>query len=71
MMVASGKVFTRASLLAAIGENFGPNARFVTCSAQNMTAAQLIDFLAVRQKFAAVGDGFVPDLGQICTHEHD
>lgn len=70
MMLASGAVYTRASLLAAIGEKFGATARFFTCSAGNLTAAQLIDFLAERGKFAAVSGGFVLDRDKVCQHDH-
>ena len=68
MMVESGATFTRASLQDAITARFGADARFYTCSAENMTAAALIDFLEQRGKFVPKNDGFstVPD--KICGH---
>jgi len=68
MMVESGDAFTRVSLQAAIHARFGSDARFRTCSAENMTAAVLIAFLQQRGKFAPKNNGFstVPD--KICNH---
>ena len=66
MMAASGQAYTRESLRAAIVERFGPEARFYTCSAESMTADQLITFLQSRGKFHAVVDGFTTDRAAIC-----
>ncbi|RME68485.1 MAG: DUF2492 family protein [Verrucomicrobia bacterium] len=71
MMVASGRVWTVDTLLAAIRERFGPDARFHTCSAENLTAEQLIAFLQERGKFMPAGegeDGFVFNTGRACNH---
>lgn len=46
MMIASGERYTRQSLVAAIIARFGDKARFHTCSAAQMTAAELVAFLA-------------------------
>jgi probable metal-binding protein len=67
MMAASGRVYTRESLRAAIDERFGAEARFYTCSAESMTADQLITFLQRRGKFHPVGDGFATDRAAICN----
>ena len=41
-MILSSKVaFTQRSLIEAIHQRFGEEARFHTCSAENMTAAEL------------------------------
>ena len=37
--------YTEEGLLKAIIEQFGPDERFYTCSAENLTAQGLIDFL--------------------------
>ena len=58
MMVESGEAFTRASLQTAILARFGTDTRFYTCSADNMTAAALIDFLEQRGKFISKDNGF-------------
>jgi probable metal-binding protein len=70
MMAESGKQFTRASLKAAIDEKFGADARFHTCSAQDMTAEQLIDFLDARGKFTGQAESFTADTEKVCNHEH-
>ncbi len=45
MMLASGESRTVASLEAAIRRRFGEEARFHTCSAENLSAAELVAFL--------------------------
>lgn len=44
MMLASGESWTVASLEAAIRRRFGEEARFHTCSAENLSAAELVAF---------------------------
>jgi len=68
MMVQSGKHYTRASLIEDIEQNFGKEATFYTCSAFNMTAAELIDFLDSRGKILTMQDGFITDPDKICNH---
>ena len=68
MMVASGKSYTRESLDAEIIEKFGPDAQFHTCSVENMTAKELVDFLEARDKFITAGEGFSTDPDKICDH---
>jgi probable metal-binding protein len=68
MMLASAAVYTRDSLREAIIAKFGPDARFHTCSAENMNAATLIDFLAERGKFTEQPGGFSLDPGKVCQH---
>lgn len=69
MMIASGKTYTKDSLRTAIVRQFGDEARFHTCSAENMTPDQLIDFLNARGKFLVQEDGFKTDASKICNHE--
>lgn len=68
MMVASDAVYTKETLRTAIVEKFGEEARYFTCSADGMTAAELIEFLDARGKFQAVPGGFRTDAGRICQH---
>ena len=68
MMIDSGKVFTYDSLKKEIYENFGEQARFHTCSAQDMDADGIIQFLEGRGKFLSVGDSFQTDPSTICNH---
>ena len=68
MMVELDRSFTRESLRAAINDRFGTTARFFTCSAQDMTADQLMDFLADRGKFVERDSGFSTQADRICQH---
>jgi len=68
MMIESGEQYTEASLIAAITARFGDEARFHTCSASEMTAAQLVAFLAARGKFIPLEAGFSTHESKICRH---
>jgi probable metal-binding protein len=68
MMLASQALYTRESLQEAMIAKFGPDARYHTCSAENMNAATLIDFLAKRGKFTEQPGGFTLDPGKVCQH---
>jgi len=68
MMVDSSEPFTRATLKAAIDNRFGTDARFFTCSAENLTADELIAFLAQRGKFIDTDGGFTTAQEKICQH---
>lgn len=68
MMIASGATYTRASLVAAMQARFGPDARYHTCSADDMEAAQLVDFLAARGKFRGTEEGFTVAVERVCQH---
>jgi probable metal-binding protein len=60
--------FSKESLKEAIIARFGADTRFHTCSAQGMTAEQLIDFLAAKEKFVETGSGFNTQAEKICNH---
>ncbi|MDI1248905.1 MAG: YecH family protein [Lacunisphaera sp.] len=68
MMLASQEVYTRDSLRTAMSAKFGSDARYRACSAENMNAATLIDFLAKRGKFTEQPGGFTLDPGKVCQH---
>ena len=68
LMIASGAPYTRATLAVAIREKFGPDARFHTCSAEGMSAEQLIEFLAARGKFIGDDTGFTVATERVCQH---
>lgn len=68
MMMASKGTFTKETLERAIIEKFGTDARFHTCSAENMTAKEVIVFLKGRKKFVGPDEGFSTDPGKICDH---
>ncbi len=67
-LTASGRRFTRDSMVAFIRAEFGPEARFHTCSADGMDAAELVAFLAARGKFAGDETGFAPNPSRVCRH---
>ncbi|HHV5479469.1 TPA: YecH family metal-binding protein [Klebsiella pneumoniae] len=63
MMLASGESWT-----AAIRRRFGEEARFHTCSAENLSAAELVAFLEKKGKFIAREEGFTIAENKICRH---
>jgi len=60
------RAFTRNSLQEEIAERFGEDARFHTCSSQDMRAGELIEFLETRNKFRPVEGGSRVDRDEIC-----
>ncbi|MEN0615910.1 YecH family metal-binding protein [Klebsiella indica] len=68
MMLASGEPYTAASLEAAITARFGTEARFHTCSAEGLSAAELVAFLQKKGKFIARENGFNTHESKICHH---
>ncbi|MGK9175478.1 YecH family protein [Yokenella regensburgei] len=68
MMLDSVEPYTEKSLVAAILARFGNEARFYTCSASDMTAAELVAFLALRGKFIPAETGFSTHISKICNH---
>ena len=59
---------TRATLLAAVKERFGEDARFHTCSAEGMTATELLEFLDARGKLQACDGHLERTPGSACDH---
>ncbi|EMJ4789213.1 YecH family metal-binding protein [Klebsiella oxytoca] len=68
MMIDSGETYTVATLEAAIAARFGKEARFHTCSAENLSAAELVAFLQKKGKFIAAEEGFNTHESKICRH---
>ncbi len=68
MMLASGKTYTRETLVADILARFGAEARFYTCSAENLTALQLVEFLDARGKLLRREGGFQTSKDVRCQH---
>lgn len=68
MMLNSDVGYSEKSLEQAIIAKFGGEARFHTCSAQGMTAMELVLFLAERGKFIPQQDGFTTNESKICRH---
>jgi probable metal-binding protein len=68
MMLQSGKTYTRTSLLADIISAFGEQARFFTCSADNLSPEGIIDFLQAKGKFVPDEEGFRTSPDLMCRH---
>ncbi len=68
MILSAGRPFTRLGLVAEIGEKFGVDARFHTCSAEDMTAADLVEFLMAKGKFHIAEEGMTIDASKVCQH---
>jgi probable metal-binding protein len=68
MMLQSGKLYTRDSLLKDIVTKFGPDSRFHTCSAENLTPEGIIDFLQAKGKFVPCEEGFQTSADLMCKH---
>lgn len=61
--------YSEASLIQAIKDKFGNDARFHTCSAQGMSAEELVTFLKDKRKFMPVNEeSFTVDSDKICNH---
>jgi len=64
-----GHNYTEKSLLEAIIERFGADECFYTCSAENLTAQGLIDFLKEHGKFKPLDGGFTVDTTKVCKND--
>lgn len=67
----NGNNYTESSLLEAIHQKFGTDAKFHTCSKSNMNAEQLIAFLKAKGKFkpsVSTETEFTVDNKKICNH---
>ncbi len=69
-MMEGNSYSTKQELVNAITERFGTDEKFYTCSAENLTAAELVDFLECRGKFmpATEIDSFTVDTTKVCNH---
>jgi probable metal-binding protein len=67
-MLASKRTYTIQTLAADIIAKFGSDARFYTCSAENMTAEELIAFLESRGKLLRRDGGFQTSIDVMCQH---
>lgn len=67
-MMEGNSYDTKEDLVKAIIAHFGADELFHTCSADGMTASELVDFLAERGKFMPASAGFTVDSSKICNH---
>ena len=59
----------KASLVEAIINKFGSEEQFYTCSAEGLSASELVDFLSERGKFIPADDqAFTVNTEKICKH---
>lgn len=56
------------NLADAVSRQFGQDARFFTCSAENMSLGELLSFLADRGKIELRGDLVFPGGSKPCEH---
>ncbi len=68
MMISSQQAYTKQSLCAAILQKYGEHVRFHTCSKDNMTAQELVEFLAAKGKFIDTESGFTTAADKMCNH---
>jgi len=68
MIQGAGRPFTRSGLVGAIGERFGAAARFHTCSAEGLSAEELVEFLMAKGKFFVAEEGMTLDPSKVCQH---
>jgi probable metal-binding protein len=66
MMLASGKAYTQAGLVADIPATFGAEARFQTCSAAGLTAEELVAFLEAKGKLVPRAGGLQTSADLMC-----
>lgn len=68
-MMEGNAYASKQELIEAIQARFGKDERYYTCSATDMTAAELVDFLSAKGKFMPVQtDNFTVDVSKICNH---
>ncbi|NEQ99806.1 MAG: YecH family protein [Cyanothece sp. SIO2G6] len=68
MMLEHGQSYTKETLRTAIVDRFGAETRFHTCSAEDLTASELVEFLAQQGKFVETVAGFTTAPEKICDH---
>lgn len=69
MMIAADKPYSRETLRAEIIQRYGEDARFYTCSASDLDADGLIDFLEAHGKFAGADSSFRVDPSKRCADD--
>ena len=67
-IIEQGDGLSRAALAAAVIAHFGVQARFHTCSAQDLSAEQLIDLLTSKGKLVESANGLRVRSERICRH---
>ncbi len=68
LMLEHPEGLTRSELEQAVSLRFGADARFHTCSREDMTTAELVDFLDERGKFETAAGRLATRRDRICNH---
>jgi probable metal-binding protein len=68
MMMTSGKNYSASELILDVEKKYGAEVRFYTCSSENMSAAELVEFLDTKGKFIQKEDGFNFNPEKKCNH---
>ena len=66
MMAKSEKTYTKQALKMEIETEFGENARFHVCTDSDLTADDLIEFLASKGKFVESAEGISMPEDNLC-----
>jgi len=69
MILTAKPPYSREGLEAEVSSRFGESPRFHTCSAQNMTLDELLQFLGSRGKVVEAEGVLGTSRGQICDHD--
>ena len=70
LMVAQAHPVLKPQFIALMTETFGEAARYHTCSAENLTAEELIFLLLSKGKMAESAQGLAFVAGRQCHHSH-
>jgi probable metal-binding protein len=68
MLLAAPRPMTREALLQATEEEFGADARYYTCSADDMTIGELVQFLLARSKVSETNGCLTAHREEMCDH---
>lgn len=68
LMVAQGSSILKHELIALMAQKFGDSARYHTCSAENLTAIELLSLLTSKQKLQETEQGMTLVVGRKCHH---
>ncbi|MDH1470885.1 YecH family metal-binding protein [Shewanella sp. GD03713] len=70
LMVAQENPLLKPEFIALMAQTFGDNARYHTCSADNLQAEELISLLLGKGKILESKQGLTLVAGRQCNHSH-